>query len=77
MKKYYEFYLKRYQFLQLFSCCWKGIIDSFSDLTPTLEINTFSTGIQLPVEMEVNLIENENQYIDSDDLDTHQCQVVG
>ena len=53
---------------------WQGIIDTFSDLTPTLKVSTISSGIELPVEMEVNIIENENHYIESEDFNSEQCQ---
>ena len=55
---------------------WQGIVDSFTDIaaSPVLKINTFSTGIEMPLVMEINLVENLHRYSEVDNFDSDQCK---
>jgi hypothetical protein len=55
---------------------WQGIVDSFTDIaaSPVLKINTFSSGIEMPLVMEINLVENLHRYSEVDNFDSDQCK---
>lgn len=55
---------------------WQGIVNTFIDIaeSPILKINTFSSGIAMPLTLEINLVENLIQYLDMDDFNSDQCK---
>ena len=55
---------------------WQGIVNAFIDTAaaPILKFNTVSTGIELPLTMEITLVENLHQYLALDDFNSNQCK---
>ena len=55
---------------------WIGIVNSFIDTaeSPILKFNTVSSGIELPLTVEINLVENLHQYSKVDIFDSDQCK---
>ena len=55
---------------------WIGIVNSFLDTaeSPILKFNTVSSGIELPLSVEVNLVENLRQYSKVDDFNSDWCK---
>ena len=55
---------------------WKGVVSTFIDTaaSPILKFNTFSSGIGLPMEIEINLVENLHQYSKVDDFNSDWCK---
>ena len=55
---------------------WQGIVNTFVDTaaSPILKFNTISSGIELPLTMEINLVENLHQYLVMDDFNSDDCK---
>ena len=55
---------------------WIGIVNSFIDTaeSPILKFNTVSSGIELPLEVEINLVEHLRQYSKVDDFNSDWCK---
>ena len=55
---------------------WQGIVNAFTDTaeSPILKINTFSLGIEMPLTLEINLVEHLNQFIEIDEFNSDHCK---
>ena len=55
---------------------WKGIVSKFTGFAaaPILKFNTFSSGIKMPLELDISLVENLHQYSEVDDFDSDECK---
>ena len=55
---------------------WQGIVNTFIDtaVSPIFKINTFSSGIEMPLTLEINLVENLHQYLEMEEFNSDQCK---